>query len=77
MNLSEIPINFEWGHLALKILHDISLNLDLLILEKNLVETSKEIAVDKKNAVMVDITGMVDMVGTNHDEWVNFAPICF
>ena len=75
MNLSEIPINFEWGHLALKILHDISLHLDLL--EKTLVETSKAIAVNIKNAMMVDITGRVDMVGTNHDEWVNFAPVFF
>ena len=31
MNLGEIPINFEWGYLALKILHDISLHLELLV----------------------------------------------
>ena len=55
MNLSEIPINFEWGHLALKILSDISLHLELL------VETSKEIALEAaqiEHDVRVDITGI-------------------
>ena len=56
MNLGEIPINFEWGYLALKILHDISLHLELL------VESSKRIAVEGaekiNNCVVVDITGI-------------------
>ena len=57
MNLSEIPINFEWGHLALKILHDISLHLELLV--KTLEGSSKKVAYAQLNsAVRVDITGI-------------------
>ena len=57
MNLNEIPINFEWGYLALKILHDISLHLELLV--KTLEGSSKKVAYAQLNsAVRVDITGI-------------------
>ena len=54
MNLGEIPINFEWGYLALNIFHDISLHLELL------VKTSEETAVE---AAKLDNTVMIQTVG--------------
>merc|ERR1740129_1782344 len=47
MNLGEVPINFEWGHLALNIHHDISLHLELLVKHLALCKkTSEEISVE-------------------------------
>jgi len=51
MSLDEVPINLEWGYLALNIHHDINLHLGLLD------RTSEEIAA-KLNGSMIEITGV-------------------
>ena len=61
MNLGEIPINFEWGHLTLNIHHDVSLHLKLLV--KHLEpckKTSEEIAVE---AAKLNGCTMIETVG--------------
>ena len=42
MNLGEIPFNFDWGHLALNIHHDISLHLELLVTHLELCKKPSE-----------------------------------
>ena len=62
MNLGEIPINFEWGYLALNIFHDISLHLELLM------KTSEEIAVEAAkldNRVMIQTVGFTLLLVDN------------
>ena len=54
MNLGEIPFNFEWGHLALNIHHDISLHLELLVLYK---KTSEEIR-QLNGRIIIGIVGI-------------------
>ena len=65
MNLGEIPINFEWGYLALKIFHDISLHLELLFRSE---ETSEEIAVEAEKfngQNMADAVGITLLLADN------------
>jgi len=59
LNLSEIPISFQWGYLALNIFLDINKHLELFV--ETLRETSVEIAVkaSKLNeSMVVNITGI-------------------
>jgi hypothetical protein len=62
MNFGEIPLNSEWGHLALNIHHDINLHLELLVEHLRLYKkTSGEIAVevaDFNGRVIIGIVGI-------------------
>ena len=58
LNLGEIPINFEWGYLALNILFDICLHLKLF--QNRKMNETKEIAV---KADIVNYSHTVEMVG--------------
>ena len=66
MNLGELPSNFEWGYLALNILHDITLHLELLL--KTLNKTSEEIAdaaAKLYNHDMMEIVGITLLLADN------------
>ena len=62
MNIVEIPINFEWGHLALNIHYDISLHLELLVKHLALCKKMSEkisVEVAKLNGnTMIEIVGI-------------------